>query len=48
MSDDEAKRDHEDEQDEVEAHRKHVASNEEPAAEGDSDDDVEGHAHKKF
>lgn len=50
MSEDEAKKvtQIEEEQDEVEAHRKAVASNEEPAAEGESDDDVEGHAHKKF
>ena len=48
MSEDEARRDHEEQSDEVEAHRKVVAANEEPAAEGESDDEVEAHSHKKF
>ena len=43
----------EEEQDEVEAHKKVVNANDEPAAEGESDDDVEAHrartnAPKKF
>jgi hypothetical protein len=46
MSEDEAKRaGQEEEGDETEAHRK-PAANEEPAAEGEGDDEVEAHAHK--
>ena len=55
MSEDEQKKvaQIEEEQDEVEAHRKAANANDEPAAEGESDDDVEAHrartnAPKKF
>jgi len=43
MSEDESRRlDHEEEQDEVEAHRRTLAANEE-AKDDDGDDDVEAH-----
>jgi hypothetical protein len=49
MSEDEARRIAEEETDEVEGHRsKLVAANDEPAAEGDGDDDVEAHRAAKI
>ena len=51
MSDDQAERpfEHEEPQDEVEAHHsKKVLANDEPAQEGDTDDEVEAHVHKKL
>jgi hypothetical protein len=47
MSEDELKKaGHEEEQDEVEAHKKAAFANEEPAAEGDDGDDVEAHVRR--
>jgi hypothetical protein len=39
---------HDEPQDEVEAHHKRVMANDEPAAEEGSDDEVEAHVHKKL
>ena len=39
---------HEEPQDEVEAHGKRVLANEEPAQEDSGDDEVEAHVHKKL
>jgi hypothetical protein len=46
MSEEEARRDHEDPKDEVEAHQRRTAANEEPQAdsdEGEESDEVEAH-----
>ena len=43
MSEDEARRDHEEPKDEVEAHRRLASANEEPQAEGEESDEVEAH-----
>jgi hypothetical protein len=51
MSDDanERPREHDEPQDEVEAHQsKKFLANDEPAAEGDTDDEVEAHIHRKL
>jgi hypothetical protein len=50
MSDDQNERpfEHEEPQDEVEAHHKRVLANDEPAQEGSDDDEVEAHVHKKL
>jgi hypothetical protein len=46
MSEDEARRDHPEEQDEVEAHKRAVTANEEAGDEAEGGDEVEAHRRK--
>jgi hypothetical protein len=49
MTEDESqRRDHEEPEDEVEAHKHTRLANEEPQAEGEESDEVEAHIHRKL